>query len=115
MDSSPPVRPADETGHTQPLNPVRYGAAARAAAGCVEEQFAGETVFDVLGKARRAHLDNPRFSRVLDVSSFLLGDQPVATRDLATVRVADGDVLEVLPPFAGGAWDVGLIDWSPAG
>jgi hypothetical protein len=33
---------------------------------------------------------------------LLLGEEPLGTRDPATVRVGPGDVIEVLPPFAGG-------------
>jgi molybdopterin synthase sulfur carrier subunit len=102
METSLPTQPADETGLTLPVVTVRYWAAARAAAGVIEERFAGQTVFEVLAQARIAHDDNPRFARVLSISSLLLGDQPVATRDLPGVAVTDGDVLEVLPPFAGG-------------
>ncbi len=103
METSPTIQPPDETGFTpQPRVTVRYWAAARAAAGRVEERFTGATVADVLALARLAHHDDPRFSRVLDACSLLLGDRPVGTRDLAAVDVSDGDVIEVLPPFAGG-------------
>ncbi len=81
---------------------VRYWAAARAAAGRAEEQFDGATVEAVLDQARLAHAGDGRFEQVLGVSSLLLGDQPVGSRDLAGVTVAQGDVIEVLPPFAGG-------------
>ncbi len=102
MEISLPTQPADETGLTQPSVTVRYWAAARAAADRADEQFAGATVAEVLNQARLAHADNSQFARVLDVSSLLLGDRPVGKLDLTAVAVADGDVLEVLPPFAGG-------------
>ena len=41
----------------------------------------------------------PPLERILARSSFLLNE--VAIRDRATV-LADGDVVDVLPPFAGG-------------
>ena len=62
----------------------------------------GESVAEVLGAACALHSDNPRFAAVMGVSSLLLGDIPLGRRDVARVSVAEGDVLEVLPPFAGG-------------
>jgi molybdopterin synthase sulfur carrier subunit len=102
MTSSSPGSPPG--GHTsgRPQVTLRYWAAARAAAGQAEEKFDGATVGVVLEQARRQHSGNPRFAQVLGVSSFLVADQPIGTRDPATVPVADGDVIEVLPPFAGG-------------
>ncbi len=102
METSPTAQPSEETGLSQGRVTVRYWAAARAAAGIAEEQFTGATVADVLAQARMAHLDAPRFARVLGVSSLLLGDRPVGAGDPALLRVVDGDVIEVLPPFAGG-------------
>jgi molybdopterin converting factor small subunit len=81
---------------------VRYWAAAKAAAGVDGEELGGRTVADVLSAARERHRDQPRFDHVLSVCSFLLGERPVGTLDLADVEVADGDTLDVLPPFAGG-------------
>jgi molybdopterin converting factor small subunit len=86
---------------------VRYFAAARAAAGVDEELFelpAGSTVESLL----TAVLDverpeppagTPPLDRILARSSFLLNE--VAVRDRSTVLAA-GDVVDVLPPFAGG-------------
>jgi sulfur-carrier protein len=85
-----------------PVVTVRYWAAARAAAGREQDHVAGETVAEVLMAARALHNENPRFAQVLGVSSLLLGDRPLGSRDLNEVAVRDGDVLEVLPPFAGG-------------
>lgn len=81
---------------------VRYWAAARAAAGRTEDIVAGSTVADVLAEVRRTHADNARLIAVLDLSSLLVGDRPVGTRSPADVSVGPGDVVEVLPPFAGG-------------
>lgn len=86
---------------------VRYFAAARAAAGVEEELFdlpAGTTVEALL----RAVLDverpappagTPALARLLARSSFLLNE--VAVRD-RTVLLSPDDVVDVLPPFAGG-------------
>jgi len=81
---------------------VRYWAAARAAAGVAQDELTGTTVSEVLAAARDRHGDQPRFGPVLAVCSLLLGDRPLGSLDLADVGVRDGDVLEVLPPFAGG-------------
>ncbi|MDQ0665008.1 molybdopterin synthase sulfur carrier subunit [Arthrobacter ulcerisalmonis] len=86
---------------------VRYFAAARAAAGFEEEKFdlpAGATVADlleaVLAVERAAPpAGTPPLPRLLSRSSFLLNE--VAVRDQATVLGPD-DVVDVLPPFAGG-------------
>ena len=81
---------------------VRYWAAARAAAGRPEDRVRAATVADALVEVRRLHRDNAGFHRVLRVSSLLVGDRPVGTADPASVALHDDDVLEVLPPFAGG-------------
>ncbi len=80
---------------------VRYWAAARQAAGCAEERLRGDTVADVLAAARERH-DDPGFAKLLGVCSLLLGDRPLGRAEPSDVAVGDGDVLEVLPPFAGG-------------
>jgi sulfur-carrier protein len=102
MDLSLPDEAADETGNTLPRVTVRYWAAARAAAGRAEDQISAATVSEALAQVQMAHADDARFLRVLEISSLLLGDRPVARGDVESVQVADADVLEVLPPFAGG-------------
>jgi sulfur-carrier protein len=81
---------------------VRYWAAARAAAGRDGDDVSGGTLADVLAEVRRQHADNARFLRVVDVCSVLVGEQPVGSQDPASVRVAPGETVELLPPFAGG-------------
>ncbi|KQQ81675.1 MULTISPECIES: MoaD/ThiS family protein [Micrococcaceae] len=86
---------------------VRYFAAARAAAGFEEEKFdlpAGATVADLLDAVLAVPREEPPagtppLARILSRSSFLLNE--VAVRDRSTVVGAD-DVVDVLPPFAGG-------------
>lgn len=102
MDASLTVSPLDETGQAPIAVTLRYWAAARAAAGRTEDKVDATTVAEALDQARRAHADNARFAQVLGVSSLLLADQPIGSRDPETVPVSDGDVIEVLPPFAGG-------------
>jgi sulfur-carrier protein len=102
MEPSPVPERVDETGLTQPSVTVRYWGSARAAAGCVEERVGAETVAAALDEVRSRHAADPSFAKILDVASFLLGEQPVTSRVLAGVEVHDGDTLDVLPPFAGG-------------
>ncbi|MBK9474942.1 MAG: MoaD/ThiS family protein [Tetrasphaera sp.] len=83
---------------------VRYWAGARAAAGVVEEVvefpiMAGEarlpTVGDVLTEVSARHTG---LGAVLSVCALLVDGHRVEPGDPAPV----GEVLEVLPPFAGG-------------
>jgi sulfur-carrier protein len=86
---------------------VRYFAAARAAAGLEEEKFdlpEGATVAELLGAVLSVErpeppAGTPPLARILSRSSFLLNE--VAVRDQAIVLGPD-DVVDVLPPFAGG-------------
>jgi molybdopterin converting factor small subunit len=82
---------------------IRYFGAARAAAGTAEEVLdgAGATVDDILALIgdRYAGTQSPSMEQVLRRSSFLLNE--VALRDRGRV-LAEQDVLDVLPPFAGG-------------
>ncbi|TDL36251.1 MoaD/ThiS family protein [Arthrobacter nitrophenolicus] len=86
---------------------VRYFAAARAAAGLEEEKFdlpEGTTVARLLDAVLAVErpeppAGTPPLPRVLSRSSFLLNE--VAVRDQSTI-VGPDDVVDVLPPFAGG-------------
>ncbi|MFC3298787.1 MoaD/ThiS family protein [Arthrobacter agilis] len=81
---------------------VRYFGAAKAASGVDQERLpAGRPLTDLLTDLRRrpATPGSPSLGKVLDRSSFLLNE--VALRDRATVLRPD-DVLDILPPFAGG-------------
>ena len=83
---------------------VRYWAGARAAAGVAEDTFEvpGELpLSEVVGLVLERHPDD-RMARTVAVCSVLLGDQPVRSQDPASVVVAPGTVVELLPPFAGG-------------
>jgi sulfur-carrier protein len=85
-----------------PTGTIRYWAAAKAAAGTAEEPYAAATLADALAAARQRHTAEPEFARVLLRCSFLVDGDPVGTRDHATVQLAQGGTVEVLPPFAGG-------------
>jgi sulfur-carrier protein len=83
---------------------VRYWAGARAAAGTPEDHFAVEaevTLAALVARVLERHPDD-RMARTVAVCSVLVGDQPVRSQDPATVLVAPGSVVELLPPFAGG-------------
>jgi molybdopterin synthase sulfur carrier subunit len=86
---------------------VRYWAGARAAAGTAEDVLeadaaAGElTLADVIARVLELH-PGEQMARTVGVCSVLLGDQPVRTQDPAAVVVRPGEVVELLPPFAGG-------------
>ena len=97
------VHPSDIAVSTARPVTVRYWAAARAAAGREEDQVTdARTVQGVLGAVLALHPGDDRFARVLAISSLLLGDRPVRREGLDQVQVSPGDVVEVLPPFAGG-------------
>lgn len=86
---------------------VRYFAAARAAAATDEEKFDladGATVARLLEAILAVErpeppAGTPPLARILSRSSFLLNE--VAVRNPAAELTAD-DVIDVLPPFAGG-------------
>ncbi|MEX2288731.1 MAG: MoaD/ThiS family protein [Mycobacteriales bacterium] len=79
---------------------IRYWAGARAAAGVASEQTSADTLAEALLLARSGR--GERFSTVLDVCSFVVDGDPVGMRDPAAVPLADGGLVDVLPPFAGG-------------
>jgi sulfur-carrier protein len=86
---------------------LRYWAAAKDAAGVPEESVTADTLAAALAviRARRqaeAASATDRLSLVLARSSFLIDGHPVGTRAADAVELADGNVIEVLPPFAGG-------------
>ena len=99
--SDPAGRTVSGVGHVT----VRYWAAARAAAGVDAEPVpveAGATLADVLAEVRSRHGARSRLAEVLAVCSVLVGDRPVGSRAPEDVRLAAGDTVELLPPFAGG-------------
>ncbi len=81
---------------------VRYWAAARAAAGCAEEQYPCPPYLGDLLAAIRARHDSPQLAAVLAVCSYLIDGAPVGSRDPAWLALPPGAVVEALPPFAGG-------------
>jgi sulfur-carrier protein len=80
---------------------MRYWAAAKDAAGVAEHQLTADTLAAALAAALEIN-GGAQLSAVLDRSSFLVDGHPVGRRAADSVVLADGNVIEVLPPFAGG-------------
>jgi molybdopterin converting factor small subunit len=96
--------PTDAERSRETAITVRYWAGARAAAGTAEDvlEATGElSLADVVARVLERH-PGEQMARTVGVCSVLLGDQPVRTQDPAAVVVRPGDVVELLPPFAGG-------------
>lgn len=98
----------DTSGGTQAneieLIRVRYWAAAKAAAGVAQDELAvtaPTTLSDVLARVLELHPDTG-LAKVVSVCSVLVDDRPVGSADPATLMVAPGSSVELLPPFAGG-------------
>jgi molybdopterin converting factor small subunit len=81
---------------------IRYWAAAKQAAGAAEEPFDAGTLAAALADAAARRPGDRRFAELLERSSLLVDGAPVGRRAAADVPLADGSVIEVLPPFAGG-------------
>jgi sulfur-carrier protein len=87
---------------------MRYWAAAKAAAGVAEQRLTADTLAAALAQAAEAAQaaktedDADRLRAVLARSSFLIDGDPVGLRAADSIVLREGDVIEVLPPFAGG-------------
>jgi sulfur-carrier protein len=84
---------------------IRYWAAAKDAAGVAEQQLTADTLAAALaaaGGADRGAASLARLQAVFARSSFLIDGSPVGLRAADSVPLAEGSVIEVLPPFAGG-------------
>lgn len=80
---------------------MRYWAAAKDAAGVAEQRLTADTLADALAVVT-APAHRERLRAVVTRSSFLVDGTPVGRRAADTVQLRDGNVIEVLPPFAGG-------------
>ncbi len=80
---------------------MRYWAAAKDAAGVAEQRITADTLGAALAKAAEADSAGP-LRDVLARSSFLIDGDPVGRRAAESVALREGNVIEVLPPFAGG-------------
>jgi molybdopterin converting factor small subunit len=77
---------------------VRYWAAAKHAAGVAEEKLDAATLAEALAEAVARRPADTEFRAVLARSAFLVDGEQAAE----AVVLAEGAVIEVLPPFAGG-------------
>ena len=84
-----------------PVVLVRYWAGAKAAAGVAEESVAAGTLGELFAQLRVDRSE--RFSQVLSLCSCVVSEQPVAPEQRETFSLRAGDVVDVLPPFAGGS------------
>jgi molybdopterin converting factor small subunit len=80
---------------------MRYWAAAKDAAGVAEHRLTADTLAAALTAALEIN-GGAQLRAVLDRSSFLVDGHPVGRRAADSVVLVDGNVIEVLPPFAGG-------------
>ena len=85
-----------------PMVTVRYWAAAKHAAGVAEETIDATTLAEALAEAMARRPAAAEFRAVLARSSFLVDGEQAGGRAAETVDLAEGAVIEVLPPFAGG-------------
>jgi molybdopterin synthase sulfur carrier subunit len=79
---------------------LRYYAGARAAAGTASEETSAATLGAALEQARAGR--DARFAAVLSVCTLLVDGRRVGAADAADLPLEGVDVVEVLPPFAGG-------------
>jgi molybdopterin converting factor small subunit len=94
----------DETPPAGGVVTVNYWAGARAASGVPSDVLAVEapiSLAEVLARVIALHPEG-RLERVLGICSVLVEDRPASLVAAESVRVAAGDSVEFLPPFAGG-------------
>ena len=85
----------------RPAVSVRYWAAAREAAGCAGEALPAATLADVIALAAERH--GAALAQLLTICAYLVDGAPAKRDDAARVILRPGNVVEVLPPFAGGS------------
>jgi len=85
-----------------PMVTVRYWAAAKQAAGVAQETLSAATLAEALAAAVASRAAAADFQAVLARSSFLVDGQQAGGRPAESIRLEEGAVIEVLPPFAGG-------------
>lgn len=80
---------------------MRYWAAAKEAAGVADQRVIADTLAAALAAVSEPD-DRAALRAVFARSSFLIDGAPVGRRAAESVQLRDGNVIEVLPPFAGG-------------
>src|SRR4051812_48072874 len=96
VTSAPGARTGCRGGRV-PRVTVRYWAAAKAAAGRAEDLVEAATVGDALEQVGRTH--GERLRQVPRAASLLVDGERVSREAAPTSALADGAVVEVLPPF----------------
>lgn len=81
---------------------VRYWAAARAATGVQQEEFAAQEPMSVADLSAEVHRRHPGAQAVIAACSVLINDRPLGGTSPDRFAVHAGDAVEFLPPFAGG-------------
>lgn len=81
---------------------IRYWAAAKDAAGLAEESVAAVTLAEALDVVVASRAPDTRLRDVLARSSLLIDGTRASRANAKGIALADGAVVEVLPPFAGG-------------
>jgi len=81
---------------------IRYWAAAKDAAGLAEESVAAATLAEALDVVVTGRAPDTRLRDVLERSSVLIDGTRASRANAEDIALADGAVIEVLPPFAGG-------------
>ncbi len=76
---------------------VNFYAAARAASGVSESAIEGATLGEIIASASAKH---PKLIAILPGCSYLVNGAAESNNDL---KVSAGDVIDILPRFAGGA------------
>lgn len=82
------------------MTTVRYWAAARAAAGTTSDDVEAATLAEALDDVRARH--GERLAAVLSVCAFVVDGEPVGVRAHESVPLTGAELVDVLPPFAGG-------------
>jgi sulfur-carrier protein len=80
---------------------MRYWAAAKDAAGVSEQSVTADTLAEAIAAVTQSG-DRAALRAVIARSSFLVDALPVGRRAAESIHLQDGNVIEVLPPFAGG-------------
>ena len=95
--------PASEqtTAQTGSTVLVRYWAGAKAAAGVAEEQVTASTLASLLDTLQAGRDAN--FAKVLRLCSLVVSERPVPPEQRESFALHHNDVVDVLPPFAGGS------------
>ncbi len=78
---------------------LRFFAAARAAAGESEKSVTGDGALTIAGALDLARSSAVDYDEIMARCSFLVDSVSVTDREL---QLADGAVVDILPPFAGG-------------